>query len=230
MVLSRARHHRHLQAATLQVADDILGLLEVLPPPPPLLETEPVASSTGATAAAAAATCTSAEQAGVEQGPSSSSGADASTSTSSASALTFARAFMLEFPLAIGDSVEHCSPLLMLRLMRPATARLGQPTMLKWQLRRLVGAETGSDTAMVIRYDVSTDAAAGTGGWYVGPTGCSGRVRLGHARGSVATVEAVVVPQDVGPLHAPRLLLRGLQDVVRDDSAGGGAAVVMVGL
>lgn len=40
------------------------------------------------------------------------------------------------------------------------------------------------------------------------------QVHLAWPRGSVSTVEAVVVPLTAGALPPPRLLLRGLQDVV----------------
>jgi hypothetical protein len=65
--------------------------------------------------------------------------------------------------------------------------------------------------------------------WSRTGAGTSALIRRGCTGGSVATVEAVCVPQATGALRPPRLLLRGLQDVVADGRAGG-HAVVAVGV
>jgi hypothetical protein len=59
------------------------------------------------------------------------------------------------------------------------------------------------------------------------------QLRLGYARGSVATVEALVVPLAVGLVAPPRLVLKGLQDVVEEstgwpDQGGGSEGLVLV--
>lgn len=56
------------------------------------------------------------------------------------------------------------------------------------------------------------------------------QVRLGRARGSVATIEVIVAPLRTGALLPPRLVLNGLSDVVHEEQEeewlkGGGITV-----
>lgn len=56
--------------------------------------------------------------------------------------------------------------------------------------------------------------------------GCRGSIHLGRAKGSVAVVEAVVVPSVVGVLRAPVLRLRGLREVREEEMAAAEYVVV----
>ncbi|GIL81376.1 hypothetical protein Vretifemale_10365 [Volvox reticuliferus] len=63
-------------------------------------------------------------------------------------------------------------------------------------------------------------AAAGGGPWqWRQALGCRGSIRLGRAKGSVAVVEAVMLPMVHGVVRAPVLRLRGLREV-REEDAG----------
>lgn len=101
--------------------------------------------------------------------------------------------------------------MLLLRFLGPFEAPAGETSVFCWRLERPQGtwaaAEEGSQE---LRYEVS----AVHGSW--DPAGVrKGRVLLGRAPGSVATVEAAFTPRALGRLACPRLVLHGVHSQVR---------------
>jgi hypothetical protein len=128
---------------------------------------------------------------------------------------SFQYTFQLEFP-DLSQSDHDVS----IRLLGPYTARLGESLALAWQLTRtgqggITGAAGVADTGAagdqgedeVLCYEVCEREAKGC--WAALLSG-KGVVRLGRALGSVATVEAVVLPVAAGRCRPPELLVSGL--------------------
>ncbi|KXZ42764.1 hypothetical protein GPECTOR_119g395 [Gonium pectorale] len=112
------------------------------------------------------------------------------------------------------------------------------------------GADGGADVAIYEVTETAEGRAGGPGGaaapvlasaaegvtatngggracwqWRQG-VGCRGSIHLGRAKGSVAVIEAAVLPLSAGVLLAPALRLRGLREV-RDEDAGAKDYVVV---
>ena len=101
--------------------------------------------------------------------------------------------------------------MLLLRFLGPFEAPAGETSVFCWRLERPQGAWAAAEEgSQELRYEVS----AAHGSW--DPAGVrKGRVLLGRAPGSVATVEAAFAPRALGRLACPRLVLHGVHSQVR---------------
>jgi hypothetical protein len=147
------------------------------------------------------------------------------------SASAFQHTFRLEFP-----DLSKSDKSIGVRLLGPYTARLGESLALAWQLTR-TGASSGSGAADVaavadqeeeqIHFEVAD--RDGKGCWSSLLAG-RGVVRLGRALGSVATVEAVVLPVAAGRCRPPELALSGphKQRLVSEEEQSEGELVYVV--